>query len=175
MAIQKLMMAFVTLIIGIVLLGVVSIESADVTSKDIAQNETVDLVNYKNLANVSQINTTYVIPLDNAYATTDWQSDDGGCDFVVNLFALANATPVVDGTDYNITSDGGLSLFDSAMWHTETMSNSTYITYTYCEDEYMTLSWGRSVMVLIPGFFAIALLMVSLALFYSIARETGVI
>ena len=39
----------------------------------------------------------------------------------------------------------------------------------------MNLSWGRTGINLVPGFFAIALLLVSVGLFWSIARDNGII
>lgn len=176
MATQKLIMAFVTLVIGIALIGVITTETGGVTSQDATLNETIDLTDYKSgMINVSGINTTLVLDLDNAYTTSNWQYDDGQCTVAVTSYAMDNATEATAGTDYNITANGGLALFDSGFWHTESASNTTYITYTACQDDYMTLGWGRSILNIVPGFFAIALLMVSLGLFYSIAKDTGII
>jgi len=173
MTTQKLIMAFVTLIIGISLLGVIATTGLGVTDQTVTGNETLDLVQFKNLANTSQINTTATATLTNGYATTDWQYDD--CSIAVTLLALNNGTAATVTTDYIVGGNGEINLTNADFWWTESASNTTYITYTYCQDEYMTLSWGRTLLGIVPGFFAIALLMVSLALFYSVARETGII
>jgi len=173
MTTQKLIMAFVTLIIGISLLGVIATTGLGVTDQTVTRNETLNIAPFKNLVNTSAINTTYTATLTHGYATTDWQYDD--CSIAVTLLALNNGTAATVTTNYIVGGNGEINLTNSAFWWTESASNSTLITYTYCQDEYMTLGWGRTIIGIVPGFFAIALLMVSLALFYSVARETGLI
>ncbi len=173
MATQKLVMAFVTLIIGISLLGVIATTGNEVTSQDVVLNESLDLVQFRGVAATynDSIYPNVTASLTNAYATTDWQYDD--CAIAITLFALDNASALTAGTDYNVTSNGVIALYNSSGLYDT--SNTSLITYTMCQDDYITLSWGRTILDIVPGFFSLALLMVSLALFYSVAKDTGII
>ena len=171
MATQKLIMAFVTLIIGIALIGVVATTSNTITDQDVSQNETLDIAPFKNLVNTSAINTTYTATLTNAYASTDWQYDS--CSVAVTLLALDNGTAAVATTNYVVGGNGEINLTNTDFWWTESASNDTLITYTYCQDDYVSLGWASTIIGIIPGFFAIALMLVSMGLFYSVAKETG--
>ena len=176
MATQKLIMGFVTLIIGISLLGVVATGSSDVTTKDVTQNESFVLTDMLGPDNNTEANVTVTQDVANAYTSTDWQWNDGECTIDVTLLAMINATPATEGTDFNVTANGAVALMNTTFWSLgdiDTNLNVTMISYTYCGDDYMSLGWGRSIISLIPGFFAIALLMVSVALFYSVAKDTG--
>lgn len=173
MATEKLIMAFVTLIIGIALIGVIADVGNDVTSQDVVLNETIDLVQFRGdpATYNDSIYPNVTASLANAYATTDWQYDS--CAIAATLFAFDNASALTAGTDYNLTVNGVLALYNSSGLYDT--SNTTLMTYTVCQDDYITLGWGRTILDIVPGFFAIALLMVSLALFYSIAKDTGII
>ena len=56
-----------------------------------------------------------------------------------------------------------------------TGSNLTNVGYTYCGDDYMNIAWGRSILNLVAGFFALGILGVGIGLFYSIAKDAGII
>ncbi len=177
MSTQKLVMAFVTLIIGVALIGVVATQGDGVTTRDVTRNESFNTAGqFRPEANGSMINLTHTQGLTNAYSSTDWQWND--CAITVTLFALDNGTAATDGTDYNVTSNGIVALYNTTFWWEAAtqadISNTTLVTYQFCQDEYMT-GWSASILDLVPGFFAIALLMVSLALFYSIAKDSGII
>ena len=45
--------------------------------------------------------------------------------------------------------------------------------YTFCPDDYLNSTWGRSVLATVPGFFALALLGVALWMFYAVFRNVG--
>ena len=53
--------------------------------------------------------------------------------------------------------------------------NNALVDYTYCNEGYMDSSWGRTVINLVPGFFALAILGASLLLFYSVAKDFDII
>jgi hypothetical protein len=81
-------------------------------------------------------------------------------------------------TDYVLTaSTGTYKLVNSAtaLATLPTANNNTYATYNYCSDDYLNSSWGRTVLNLVAGFFAIAILLTSIALFYSVGKDTGII
>jgi len=45
------------------------------------------------------------------------------------------------------------------------------VTYTYCPTGYVNIAWGRTTADLVPGFFAIALMLVAIGLFFSIYQD----
>lgn len=174
MGIEKLMMAFVTLIIGVALLGVIAAGGAEVTSRDVTLNETFDLSVYRDATNFTNINETQTVTLANGYDATDWQWND--CPVTVTLLAFPNGTALTVTNDYNVTVNGVVALVNSTLFIEDAEApNDTLVTYQACQDDYMSSSWGRTMVNLVPGFFAIALLMVSLALFYNIARDAGIL
>ncbi len=173
MSTQKLIMAFVTLIIGVALIGVVATEGSGVTEQDVALNETFSILSFKTADNWTTANATITLGLTNVYATTDWQWND--CTIDITLMSMPNGTAAIENTDFNVTVNGVVALYDTEFWRTETAPNNTIVTYTYCDDDYISLGWGRTIINIVPGFFAIALLMVSLGMFYSVAKDAGII
>jgi len=164
----KLVLAFVTLLIGIVLVGVIATQGLVVTDKLVITDEAQDIASAREGGNT--INSSIEFTITNP--PTSWKSTD--C-------PLTSITLGNDSTDFTVTTDyvitdstGVFSLVNSTAW-IGSASNTSNIDYTYCGDDYMNLSWGRTLINLIAGFFAIAILMVSLGLFYSIAKDTGVI
>lgn len=161
------------LIIGIVLLAEVAVIGNTVTDKTTQVNETVALASGAEGYAAGGINTstTYTI----ANNPTGWKVDD--CP--ITNFRIGNSSGLIwtDTTDYVLTAAAGTFTLTNT---TETYEivhgdNKTYVSYSYCSDDYMNLSWGRTGINLVPGFFAIALLLMSVGLFYSIARENGII
>jgi hypothetical protein len=51
--------------------------------------------------------------------------------------------------------------------------NKSYAYYTYCPDTYVNLSWGRTILNLVPGFFALMLIGIGIGLFYKVLRNEG--
>ena len=124
--------------------------------------------------NASWINGSVVYTLTNN--PTNWKVDD--CPITAFVLKNNSGTVLTETTDYVLTASAGTFVFvDNALLNnTINMStNETLATYEYCSDEYLNLGWGRTVIDLVPGFFAIALLLVSIGLFYSVGKETGII
>jgi len=167
MAVNKLVAAFVTLILGVALLGSVATETNATTSKTFARNEsfTID-------KNVTVINTTYMYTV--AQPPTGWKADD--CP--LTSFVLTNST---DNTPWTITTDYTVNLENGTFYLKNTAAvrlsanNLTYVSYNYCADDYINIGWGRTTINLVGGFFALAILFVSLALFYSIGKDVGIV
>ena len=65
-------------------------------------------------------------------------------DYIVNL--TSGTFTMVNNTDTNSTGDYGI-----------TADNNTYVHYYYCDDSYQT-GFGNSVLAMVPGFFALAIL-----------------
>lgn len=159
----RILLAFVALLVGVLLLSNVSTETQGATTKSSVVNESIALV-----ALATQVNETHVYTLANL--------GDTSVDCPITNFVLSNSTDDAwtSGVDYTFTASSGTYTLTntSETWLEATVANQTYADYTYCDAGYMNLGWGRTMLNLAPGFFALALLFVSVALFYGIYRDT---
>jgi len=181
-SITKLILGFLVLIVGLALIGSVAQGTNAVSDKDFVSGETTLVVPRLNSgACPMSIDPAAAINITNA--PTGWKSSD--CP--ITDFVMLNQTGVTTTvtTDYVIFGNNGSVYFknttafilpncSAAGDGTET-ANTTTVSYTYCGDDYLNIAWGRTVIDLVAGFFALALLMVSVALFYSVARDAGII
>ena len=164
-----LVTAFVALIIGIALLGTVATEGLSKTELTTISSETNVFVPINN----TDINTTYAVTL--TQAPTGWKASDTDCE--IANFGLSNGTDSgTVTTDYVLTAAAGTYTMKDTVF-TETMigANETTVGYDYCADDYLTEGWQRTVLNLVSGFFAIALLMISLGIFYAILKNEGLL
>jgi len=167
MALNKVLIAFVALILGVALLGVVADITYSTTGKSKTSNESITI----NKTGVN-VDTGTVYTLSNN--PTGWKIDD--CP--VSAVALTNSTDNTAWTvttDYTINAANGTLLLKNTATAQLSADNITYVTYDYCADDYINVSWGRTVINLVGGFFALALLFVSIAMFYSIGRDAGIV
>ncbi len=172
--IQKLLLAFVTLILGIVLVGVIATQTIAVTAKTIVYDETTDLEAAGCIAGADQsVNDS--LSACNITATnvpTGWKITDCPLASVsVENTTAGTYSVLTEGTDYNLYASTGIVQMLNTTGTDEGDVNTTYINYNYCGDDYMNSSWGRSVLDIVAGFFAIALLLVSVGLFYDVTRD----
>ncbi len=178
---QKLLLAFVTLILGAVLIGVIASQSIAVTEKQGVVNAslgdlTTCFVNsswwFEPDISLAACNLTVVnIP-------TSWKIED--CPIADVSVRNGTADDMTLDTDYTLdAASGSINILNSTGnqgWNTPNPSdNLTYVDYTYCADDYLNLSWGRIVVNLVGGFFAIALLLVSVGLFFDVAKDNNII
>ena len=54
------------------------------------------------------------------------------------------------------------------------LPNTTYVTYTYCPNEYVTSGWAKNITNLVPGFFVLALFIAAAFIIFYILRNEGV-
>ena len=170
---SKLVLGFVTLLLGAVLIGVIATNGLVVTDKTTIADEYFNMADAYDAGN---INTSFVFTVEQSPA--GWKVLDCPLTSVtVSNGTGATGTALTLTTDYTFTASTGDFLFlnTEAVNQTFLSDNSTYVDYTYCGDDYMNLSWGRTVINLVSGFFALALLGASLGLFFSVAKDTGMI
>ena len=162
-SIAKLILGFLVLIVGIALIGSVAQGGILVTEKTGVSAEALDIALDRNVIDDCPmgINGTYEFTITNA--PTGWKV--ASCP--ISDFVLYNQTRAAAAvtTDYIFFTNNGA----------EETSNSTLLSYTYCQDTYLNIAWGRTIVNLVSGFFALALLGVSVGLFYSVAKDTGLI
>lgn len=171
---NKLIAAFVLLILGIVFASqVASIGQSVTTLTVITGNESLDLSPAR--AELGNFVGEKVF-LQNAYANNSWQADASGCD-IVNFRLFLNASDELEiTTDYTTDGNGGIIIINGTKTGDVHANNASIVLgYSYCETDYLNLGWGRTGINLVPGFFALALLMMSIGLFYSIAKENGIV
>lgn len=165
----KLIAAFAAVIIGIGLLTTVSSEILTKTDKDVSKNEVINIATARMTAN--DINdTTSNFSVTNA--PTSWKQQD--CP--LTGISLRNASTLfTEDTDYVVYEATGVVRIVNTTATKTSLPNLTYINYTYCPDDYMSQGWGRTALTTVPGLFAIALLLIGVGLFYSVAKEYGII
>jgi len=176
-AVQKLILGFLVLIVGIALIGSVASNTLIATDKTSVYDEALDISGARLGAGACpmSINTTY--PFEVANLPTGWKTND--CP--IASFSMKNQTSVAATltTDYVVfVNNGTLFLKNTTRFVGDdcaASSNATTLSYNYCADGYMNIQWGRSILNLVAGFFALALLGASVGIFYSVARDAGMI
>jgi len=170
--VAKLVLAFVTLIVGLALISQVVLSSASTvgltsTSESVAvtANESGKVDNrYGSVV-------THYTPNDN------WREDSSDCSIADPVVTNCTGVTLTDTTDYVWYHNGSINFENtrSVNCTDHGLPNATTVYYSYCPDSYMTIGWGRTVINLVPGFFAQAMLFVSLGLFYSLFKDSGLI
>lgn len=168
---NKLILAFATLLIGIVVIGSIASNGLAVTETTRTVNETLDFSSSFLVG--GNVNTTF--PYTLAQAPSGWKAVD--CPLTSVLVQNTSGATFTDDTDYVLDETTGVVTFKNtdAINCTYVSDNETYVSYNYCGDDYMNISWGRTMINLIAGFFAIAILMISVGLFYSVAKDYNII
>lgn len=176
---NKLILAFVLLILGIVFISQIASLGQDVTTTKTVTNEVHTIGStYATGGNTTTTNPTTV------YTTTKSQTGWRTLDCPLTNFVLTNSSGSVlaEGASngYVLTeSTGTWVLRDTAgtlNWRSNGAGdNQTLVSYSYCGDDYINSGWGRTGINLVPGFFALALLLISVGLFYSVAKEEGIV
>lgn len=166
--------AFIALIVGVSLLSVVATQGNLVVDKITVAGESIDFgAAIMSATTNGTINETYSFTIANP--PTGWETT--GCP-ISNFVATNASTTFVSGTDYVLTESTGVITFNNTVNMNATAgddSNITNVTYTYCSSDYMTQGWQRTVLKLVPGFFALALIGVGIGLFYTIMKGEGVL
>lgn len=175
--VQKLILGFLVLIVGIALIGSVASNTLIATDKTSVHDESLDISGARLGTGdcPMSINTTY--PFEVSNVPTGWKLND--CP--IASFSMKNQTSV----DATVTTDYVVFLNNGTLFLKNTTrfvgddcaasSNATTLSYTHCADGYMNIAWGRSILNLVAGFFALALLGVSVGIFYDVAKDSGLI
>jgi len=166
-----LIMAFVSIIIGVGLLTSVSTEAQDVTTFTYAPNESIDITTARN-AGTTTINATINFTLTNA--PTSWKAS-GGCPISSVSVRSGNGTALTENTDYELgLTTGVISFIDTVLVNQSTTdANTTTVDYYYCPDGYIDQAWSRTVLNMVPGFYALGLLGIGVGLILLIGKKEG--
>jgi len=180
---MKLVFAFITLIIGVVLVGTIATQGLEVTDKKFVDGEVHDITTlyHQNVTGsfINDSGTNSTISITNAPVST-WKSVD--CPLTNVVVANVSGAALTVDTDYTVDTAAGTIAFINTVDTNTTnfggggaLANNSYIDYNYCADDYLNSSWGRTVLNLVAGFFAIAILLASVGLFFSIAKDYGLV
>lgn len=170
MNISILIAGFVALIIGISLIGVIATESNSVTNIVNISGENITYTEARNItaAGKGEIVGGYTFYIANI--PTGWRATD--CP--ITGLILHNGSVIWTDVDYNFTASTGAIMFNNSANVNDTGYNTTAATYQYCPEAYLTEGWQRTIINLVPGFFALALLGVGIGLFYEVGRREGI-
>lgn len=166
-SITMLISAFLALIVGISLVGVVATQGNEVTETITISGETIDYTSaiYNGTVNITDEFTIANVP-------DGWRIT--GCP--ITSFDLYNDSgSLVLTTDYTFTASTGVITFENTNNINGNATNATTATYVYCDSEYLTQGWNRTIIKLVPGFFALALMGVGIGLFYGVMKNEGVL
>lgn len=166
--ISLLILGFVMLIIGVVLLPTIAELGNDKTNKIEVNDEAID-ISAAVLAG-GEINGTYPFTVTNA--PTGWETTE--CPLTSITYGNSSTDFTVT-TDYTITASTGVLYLVNTTAYGYGATNDTVIDYTHCDEDYIVASWQRTILDLVPGFMAIALLIISVGIFFQIAKEEGII
>jgi hypothetical protein len=167
---QKLILAFVVIIIGAVLLAAASTESNTVTtlSNTVEENLTIPRNNEADW----EANSSEAVTLANA--PTGWETSD--CPLTNLIITNGTYATLTADTNYSANLSTGIIYFqDTAATNQSKNTNQTYANYTHCPSNYLNLPWGRTAVNTALGLFAIGILMVGVALFFGVARDYGIV
>jgi len=157
----KIILGFITLIVGIALLGSISSETTGKTLKVPVINETVDWTTARQSANMPDVENTTGFTLLNVEDTSV------DCPMTGILAYNESGTALTEDTHFTLDENTGTFYKWNTTEYMNASSNITSVSYTYCPTGYLTSSWARSALNVVPGFFAIALMLVAIGLFYS--------
>ena len=164
-----LIAAFITLILGIVLLSVYADMSAANTNQ--VTNTQTNILVAKDKGS-EHVNTTKVYTIDTATNTLNtWRADYSDC--IPSTIVLKNSSgaTATETTDYTYTAATGQLLFKDTITMNGTGSNATTIAYSYCPDGYLPQGWSRSLANIAVGLFAVLCLAAAIGFMLMALKE----
>ncbi len=164
-----LIAGFIALIIGVSLIGVIATETTGLTSIVNVSHENITYTEARNTTAAGKGEIVGGFTFYIANIPTGWRSV--GCP--ITGLILHNGSVIWTDVDYNFTASTGAIMFNNSANVNDTGYNTTAATYQYCELTYLTEGWQRTILNLVPGFFALALLGIGIGLFHEVGRREG--
>ena len=171
----------VAVLMGVILINVIATETQSKTQ----------LVGYADIVSIAPLRTVggaindTDVAANRLYASrilshpTSAYGKNAISDCAISTIVLQNSTGATwtDGVQYAWVADGNgvdgyLRIINSVVTN-NSVSNRTTLTYQTCPDAYVA-GWGRTIMNLIPGFFALAILIGAAFAIFHILKEEGV-
>lgn len=186
----RLVAAFVCLILGAALMNVVA---TSVLANTQSTQTLVDGPNIVRWGPDNNVNTTFKWYFNGTtgfgetlYALANPEVGSCGGIDTSNTY-LYNGTTTAAGTYLGASGAGNWTLscsstigstyvtFANSSGLVDNIGNDTAIYLAYYPYSYLSAGWNRTILLLVPGFFALGLLGCALALFYGVARDTGIL
>jgi hypothetical protein len=179
-AVGILIGAFVAILIGVIGVAIV----ADSTISKTQLTTTIEQLSLTPaIINATWYNET-PISLGTHSVQSGFRTDYSECEItslisVTNYSGTAKTTPAKynftaasSSTPAYITLAGG-DVIDTAKDWISATSNTTFVTYRYCADDYIG-GWAKTVTNLVPGFFAIAIMIAAAFIIFWILKKENV-
>lgn len=159
----------IAILIGIALLGVIATQINSSTGLT-SNTDTVNLAAAR--LDKGALNDTYDFVLTKALYN-GWRTSYSECEVQTIEFYNQSGDLMTDPTHYVFVMDVATLSVKNVLAMNSTTSNSTTAVYQYCADGYIS-GWGKTVTNMIPGFFAIALLMGVVFIIVFVLKDEGV-
>lgn len=154
----------VLLILAAVFISSIADQTAVNTQRTNVLNESHNLADCVTLSASGGWNVSSSCTITPTYAPTGWKQED--CQLESIVVYNGTGTAVTLTTDYTVTATTGvIQLIDTSALVNLT-GNNTYIDYDYCADNYVSSSWGRSVLGVNVGLYAVAILIAAALVVY---------
>lgn len=169
-AINKFLLGFVIVILGAVLVTVIAGQVLLNTEKNLILNESHTITPIATLGNAWNINESELETVTNYPA--GWKETD--CPLTSFVLKNQSGGTLTLNTDYVLYAINGtyrlLNTTATVDMINNTATNVSRADYVYCADDYLNSQWGRNVLLLSPGLFAVMILVAIIALVYAFLR-----
>lgn len=168
-SLKVMIAAFVMIIIAVAFLTSIADQTSNVTDKTLVLLESNDatscFVSNGTIDEVNEGDAACVLTVTNA--PTSWKVEDCPLTGVVVTNGTAVDVWTLD-TDYTLSASAGtITLLNTTTTaHLNGESNGTSTNYLYCGDSYMNSSWGRNILGVNVGIFALAILIIAIGAAY---------
>ena len=171
-AISKLVLAFILIVVGLALVSQIATSGQAITTLQY-QTDTLNIGTARLDPGAINESKEYTALATYPFVGT-WKNDYSECRVQTLVLKNESGFTWAAATDYVYTpTTNKISFVDST--NVQRGGNVTTLTYGYCSDTYLSQGWSRSIINLVPGLFAIALLGVGVGLFYSLAKDAEII
>lgn len=154
-----------------ILAGNYSVSALGVVSNASVTNWNAVTMNYTYTYNGGQVNASSS-NCDLTVGTTLTRNQVLDCPLTSFVLTNNTGTVLTKDTDYSFTgSTGLLEMLNTTTTNSTKMGALVYYSYDYCGSNYVS-GWGKTMLNMIPGFFALAVLLgVAFVIFYVLRKE----
>lgn len=152
----------IIVILAVAFIMAIADQTNNSTSKSVVKDEVISLATAK----TTYYNLNQAVTFSVANSPTEWRSTDCPLTSIVVTNSTGTALTVTD--DYTLTASTGVLLIKNT---TATVAafkgnNNTLVDYTYCGTNYLNSDWGRTVLGVNVGVYAIGILLAGVLLVY---------
>ena len=166
----KIIMGAILMILGVTMITVIADMSYKQTTPTAINAEVHALTGYA--GGQRTVNETAIYTITNY--PTNWKVAD--CPITNFVLKNVSGAALTLTTDYTFTaSTGQYQMVNSSTVRASNLgftTNNTYADYSYCANDYLNSSFGRSVLNMVGGLIAIMLLVAAAGIFYQVYQET---